>query len=67
MCLSALPQTTHNSREQKNDVLVANQRDDGVVRASSSQSVDQGFITKVQSYQKTFKNGIHSFPAWRSA
>ena len=22
---------------------------------------------KVESYQKTIKNGIHSFPAWRSA
>ena len=22
---------------------------------------------KVESYQKTLKNGIHSFPAWRSA
>ena len=38
-----------------------------VVRASASQSVDMGFISQVESYQKTFKNGIHSFPAWRSA
>ena len=38
-----------------------------VVRASASQSVDQGFIHLVESYQKTLKNGIHSFPAWRSA
>ena len=26
-----------------------------------------GFISPVQSYQKTLKNGIHSFPARRSA
>ena len=38
-----------------------------VVRASASQSVDFGFIPLVESYQKTLKNGIHSFPAWRSA
>ena len=28
---------------------------------------DQGFIPLVESYQKTLKNGIRSFPAWRSA
>ena len=45
-----------------------NDRRDGVVvRASASQSVDLGFIPLVDSYQKTLKNGIHSFPAWRSA
>ena len=45
-----------------------NHRRDGVVvRASASQSVDLGFIPLVESYQKTLKNGIHSFPAWRSA
>ena len=39
-----------------------------MVRASASQSVDLGFIPLVESYQKTLKkNGIHSFPAWRSA
>ena len=38
-----------------------------MVRASASQSVDLGFISKVESYQKSLKNGIHSFPAWRSA
>ena len=38
-----------------------------VVRASASQSVDLGFISLVESYQKTLKNGIHSFPAWSSA
>ena len=38
-----------------------------VVRAFVLQSVDLGFISQVESCQKTFKNGIHSFPAWRSA
>ena len=39
-------------------------RHDGVVlRASALQSVDLGFIPQVKSYQKTLKNGIHSFPA----
>ena len=42
-------------------------RDGVVVRAPASQSVDQGFIPLVESYQKTFKNGICSFPDWRSA
>ena len=40
--------------------------DSVVVRASASQSVDLGFIPQVESYQKTLKSGIHSFPAWRS-
>ena len=40
--------------------------DDGVVRASASQSVDLGFIPHVDSHQKTLKNGIYSFPACRS-
>ena len=38
-----------------------------MVRAFASQSVDLGFIPLVGSYQKTLKNGIYSFPAWRSA
>ena len=42
-------------------------RDSVVVRAFASQSVDLGFISQVESYQKTLKNGIHSFPAWRPA
>ena len=42
-------------------------RDGVVVRASASQSVDLGFIPLVESYQKTLKNKIHSFPACRSA
>ena len=42
-------------------------RDGVVVRASASQSVDLGFIPLVESYQKTLKNGIRSFPAWRLA
>ena len=37
-----------------------NRRDGVVVRASASQSVDLGFISLVQSYQKTLKNGIRS-------
>ena len=45
----------------------SNRRGGVVVRASASQSVDLGFISLVESYQKTLKNGIHSFPAWRSA
>ena len=36
-------------------------------RASALHSVDLGFIPLVESYQKTLKNDIHSFPAWRSA
>ena len=48
-----------------NGVVV--RRDGVVVRASASQSVDLGFIPLVESYQKTLKNGIYSFPAWRSA
>ena len=38
-----------------------------MVRASSTQSVDLGFISQVESYQKTLKIGVHNFPAWRSA
>ena len=44
-----------------------NRRDGVVVRASASQPVDQRFIPFVESYQKTLKNAIHSFPARRSA
>ena len=36
-------------------------------RALALQSVDLGFIPQVESYQKTLKNGIRSFPAWRSS
>ena len=45
----------------------SNRRDGVVVRASASQSVDLGFIPLIESYQKTLKNGIYSFSAWRSA
>ena len=38
-----------------------------MARASALQSVDLGFISHFNSYQKTLKNGIHSFSAWRSA
>ena len=44
-----------------------NRRDGVVVRASASQPADLGFVSLVESYQKTLKNGIHSFPAWLSA
>ena len=44
-----------------------NRRDGVVVRASASQSVDLVLNPLVESYQKTLKNDIHSFPAWRSA
>ena len=50
-----------------NYIYKENRRDSVVVRAPASQSVDQGFIPLVESYQKTLKNGIRSFPAWRSA
>ena len=33
-----------------------------MVRASASHSVDLGFISQVESYQKT-KNGVHNLPA----
>ena len=46
---------------------IGDRRDGVVVRASALQSVDLGFISLVESYQKTLKNGIYSFPAWRSA
>ena len=38
-----------------------------MVRAFALQSVDLGFNPLVESYQKTLKNGIYSFLAWRSA
>ena len=43
-----------------------NRRNGVVVRASASHLVHLGFIPLVESYQKTLKNGIHSFPAWHS-
>ena len=47
---------------------ISSNRCDGiVVKASTLQLVDLGFIFKVKSYQKTLKDGIHSFPAWHSA
>ena len=42
-------------------------RDGVVVRVSALQSVDLGFILLVESFQKTLKKGIYSFPAWRLA
>ena len=41
--------------------------DGAVVRASASKSVDLGFISQIESCQKTLKNGIYNFPAWRLA
>ena len=38
-----------------------------LVRASALRLVDLRFIPQVNSYQKTLKNGVHSFPAWRLA
>ena len=43
------------------------QRDCVVVKASTSRSVDLGLIPSFESYLKTLKNGIYSFPAWHSA
>ena len=40
-----------------------NQRDGIVVGGSALQSIELGFIPLVKSYQKTLKNGIHSFSA----
>ena len=47
--------------------FIFNRRDGVVIRASASQSVDLGIIPLVESYQKTLKNGIYSFLAWRLA
>ena len=64
----ALPENFANQNdEDKCDLTEADRRDGVVVRASVSQSVDLGFNPLVESYQKTFKNGIHSFPARHSA
>ena len=54
-------------REGSLYISTVNPRNGVLVRATVSQSVDLGFISQVESYQKTVKNGIHSFPAWRSA
>ena len=42
-------------------------RDGVVVRASAWHTVDLRFILLVESYRKTLKNGIYSFPAWHLA
>ena len=65
LCKSAIKRIT--SSKIKNNIAEIDRRDGVVVRASASQLVDLGFILLVESYQKTLKNGIHSFPAWRSA
>ena len=56
-----------SSSPQQHQFLPSSRSDGVVVRAFASQSVDLGFILLVESYQKTLKNGIHSFRAWRSA
>ena len=52
------------NRLPKNVFQVCVQLDGVVVRVTALQSVDMGFIPLVESYQKTLKNGIHSFPVW---
>ena len=44
-----------------------NRHNGEVVRVSALLSVDVRFIPQIVSYQRTLKNGIHSFPAWCSA
>ena len=56
-----------NKRIFNNNSHTEDRRDGVMVRASASQSVYLGCIPLVESYQKTLKNGIYSFPAWRSA
>ena len=60
------PNMLHTA-ERDGVVVRAFRRDGVVVRASASQTVDMGFNSFVESHQMTSKNGIHSFPAWRSA
>ena len=48
-------------------MIPVNRRDGVVVRVSTLQAVDLGFILLVESYQKTLRNGIHSFFAWHLA
>ena len=57
----------HIARLSSKNTNTTHRSDGVVVRTSASQSVDLEFIPHVESYQKTFKNGIYSFPAWRSA
>ena len=57
-----------NRKLRKKYVCISQELKNGVVvRASALQSVDLGFIPLVKSYQKTLKNGIYSFSAWRLA
>ena len=51
----------------KTEYLKPMRRDSVVVRASASHLVDLGLNPLVELNQKTLKNDIHSFPAWRSA
>ena len=45
----------------------SNRRDGVVIRASALRSIDAGFIFQVESYQKSLKNDIQSFPTWRAS
>ena len=56
--LLALKSIKHNFRHKRDGVAV---------RASAMQLVDLGFVSQVKSYQKTLKNGFHSFSDWHSA
>ena len=42
---------------------MGDQYDDIVIKVSALQSIDMRFICFVESYQKTLKNGLYSFPA----
>ena len=61
LCMYTCNPTTHQSSR------TTNWCDGVVVRTSTLQLVDLGFIPQVESYQKTLNNGIHSFSAWCSA
>ena len=54
--LNVQVQIQKNESETKPCLMIFNRRNDVVVsiRASASQSVDLGFISLVESYQKTF-------------
>ena len=65
---SSITSAVKSGKEVKTRTGTSVQCGNGVmVGASVSQSVDLGSVSLVESYQKTLKNGIHSFPAWRSA
>ena len=57
--------TPHRSSIQVHNkfLFTLHRRDGVVISAFASQSVDLGFISQVESNQKTLKNSIYSFPA----